>query len=129
MNDQDMMKIARKKRAERAAEQHAGYGDNNHGRDRREANYTGSLDARARMSARMSTNPERTAEAAAQRQADQEKQKAEKARLSKLSPYERDIERSKAKEADRLDRWARMNGWKSYAEYQEDQKAKRNGRY
>ena len=53
MNDKEMLKIAQKKRAERAAAIHAGYGDNNHGRDRAESDYSGSLDARARMAARI----------------------------------------------------------------------------
>lgn len=129
MNDKEMLKIAQKKRAERAATIHAGYGDDNRGRDRAESDYSGSLDARARMAARMSTNSERAAEAAAEYQAERDRQAAEKARLASMSPYERDIERSKAKKAARLDRWAKMQGWKNYQEYLDDQAAKRNGRY
>lgn len=129
MNYEEMLKIANKKRAERAATLHEGYGDNNHGRDRNKADYTGSHDARARMLARMSTNAERIKEEATQRRADQEKQKAETARLARLTPYERDIQRAKIREAERLERWAKTHGWKNYQEYLDDQAAKRNGRY
>lgn len=129
MNDKEMMRIAQKKRAERAATMHAGYGDNNHGRDRGEDHGSGSLDARARMSARMSTNSERISEEAAERKAERDRRDAEKARLASMSPYERDIERAKVAEAARLEKWAKLRGYKSYAEYQEDMDAKRNGKY
>ena len=129
MNDKEMIEIAQKKRAEKAATQHAGYGDNNHGRDRGTDHGSGSLDARARMSARMNTNPERMKEEAAERQAERDRQEAEKARLASMSDYERGIERSKAAEAARLEKWAKLRGYKNYADYQEDMDAKRNGRY
>lgn len=129
MNDKEMLKIAQKKRAERAATLHAGYGDDNHGRDRAESDYSGSLDARARMAARMSTNPERMAERRAEETAERDKRKAEKAYYEGLSPVEKVAFRAKKKKEAEDETWAKSNGWKNYQEYLDDQDNKRNGRY
>ena len=125
MTEKEMLELARQKQKAGRENVQAGFGSNYRSCYETESN-DNSLSAREKMKARQMTNPERMrAESEARKQKAAEVA-AQKEALEKMTPYERDLERAKIRKQEDRERWAVINGWRDYAEYEEDQRAKRN---